>query len=210
MINKNIVKVGWDNLNTVQYCDIVSVKTPRDLMSKATRIAQRRQFEQESWASHTGVIVDRTLEDKVIVNEALWRVTERPLDDYKGKSQVCIARFPINNLIKKYTIIEDLKSRIGAKYGWWKLFHHLFGRQDIIKNINRPICSYHVAQAFSKAGFTFGVPAWQAQPDDILDYVLYNSQDSLVWCDSEKTLQELVSIYNTDDYVKELKAKIGV
>jgi len=39
-----------------------------------------------------------------------------------------------------------------------------------------PICSWLVAQAFAKAGETFGVPPGAADPDDIWDYVTAHRQ----------------------------------
>jgi len=207
MIDSTKVSVGWERLDAINSADIVSVKTPNDFMSKATRIAQRRAFEDKSWASHTGIVTDKHF-NKITINEALWRVEERDLTVYKNKSQVAITRFPLDDLVLKYKILDDVRSRIGKKYGWWKLFEHLLGRKENIENVDRPICSYHVAEAFARSNIYFlGLPASYVQPDDILDHCMYNFEDSLVWVDSHKTLDELVEIYNTDDYVGELKDK---
>ena len=67
-----------------------------------------------------------------------------------------------------------------TKYGWAKIVLHaldkLFNGAYLFRRLaflpNRPICSYAATVAYADYGFSFGVSPYEAQPDDIWDYVV--------------------------------------
>lgn len=209
MINDLTLTLGWHSLGRLRAGDLVHVRTPGSWMSRITRWWGRRKGEAPTWASHSGMIAD-SANDVPTVLEARWSVVERPLTAYEGKSRVAITRCPHVDLRDGRELVEAGRRHLGQKYGWWKLLHHSAGRPDLISNPDRPICSYLVAHLYGLViPQDFGMPANEAQPDDLLDYSIHNGWP-LVWCDSPETRDELAFIYHErDDFVRQLETKIA-
>ena len=153
-------------------------------ISKAIRWLSRSWGEAKTETNHVGIITSpvRVPLQLAYVTEALQRVQTHLLwDHYAGThTRVAIYR-PVNLHRSERQHLGTLaRSYEGLRYGYLKiLLHYLdarllnglyaFRRLAFIKK--RPICSYLVAAVYSELGLDFGVEPFQAQPDDIWDYV---------------------------------------
>jgi len=75
------------------------------------------------------------------------------------------------------------------KYGWAKIALHMADRvltngSYVFRRLafmpKRPICSHLVAQVYSDSGLDFGVAPYEAQPDDIWDYVMNSDNYKII------------------------------
>lgn len=97
----------------------------------------------------------------------------------EGGSDVAIFRPLHLTPAERAVIVQTALRYVGKEYSYFKILPHLmdwvlqgayvFRRLGGINDY--PICSWLVAQAYAKAGETFGVPPGAASPDDIWDYV---------------------------------------
>jgi len=151
------------------------------LVSKAIRFMTRKSGEETTVVNHVGVISSGGLLKYALLAEARWTYKVHSLFDalaYTGQ-QVAIYRPKNISYETRKLIAARAASFKDTKYGWAKIVLHaldkllngayLFRRLAFLPN--RPICSYAAAVAYADYGFSFGVKPYQAQPDDIWDYV---------------------------------------
>jgi hypothetical protein len=149
-------------------------------LGRAIRWATRGKGEPKTEANHVGLITTPGTVLSARITEALWKVTTSSLyDRYHKKGKVAVFR-PRNLSVKdKVTVMNEVLLHRGQRYGWWKIILQ-FGRnklgQEWMGKVmfvdSRPICSFLVALAFEKAGYTFGVEGRSADPDDMMDFCL--------------------------------------
>ncbi|MDP3064975.1 MAG: hypothetical protein Q8O40_17490 [Chloroflexota bacterium] len=122
--------------------------------------------------SHVGVMVD-----SVDIVESLTTTVRRAFQPAKG---TWAARRNALTDGERKAIVTKALSYAGRRYGWLKLIAHavdylLFRSRYVARRFlfmdNYPICSWVVAYSYQAAGLSFGVPANQADPDDIWDWV---------------------------------------
>ena len=86
---------------------------------------------------------------------------------------------------KVHAIVAKANGYVGRQYGWTKIVTHLldwglkgaYVFRRLTHDDDYPICSWLVAHAYLAADMTFGVPAGAANPDDIWDYVVANTDE---------------------------------
>ena len=148
-------------------------------ISRAIRFFSRTGGEPRTKVNHVGLV---TRTDGTIV-EALSTVKRRNLSAYRRKSDKVAIYAPLNvELDEVVAIVAKADSYVGRKYGYLKIVAHLIdwflgGRyvaRRFVSSDNYPICSWVVAQAYSDAGYTFGVEPGAASPDDIWDFIQAN------------------------------------
>lgn len=150
-------------------------------ISKAIRFFSRSGGESRTVANHTGLVVYPGSIYNADIVEALTTVKRRRFSVYsKAKTTDVWVFRPVSLTDKELLVIsERARGYVGKKYGYLKIAAHfvdwcLGGRyvaRRFVSMDNYPICSWVVAQAYSDAGYTFGVAAGAASPDDIWDYV---------------------------------------
>jgi hypothetical protein len=146
-------------------------------LASAIQWAERVRGEEPTEMNHVGVVSrpgyilpsGRSEEKPAVVIESLWRTIEHPW-------------FP--TLLQGIIVAQRARKFVGAKYGWWKLFTHLFDNKvlngklvarRLLRADSRPICSYTAATAFACAGIRTGtIPARAQSPDSMWDYVNNN------------------------------------
>jgi cell wall-associated NlpC family hydrolase len=69
-------------------------------------------------------------------------------------------------------IVKRAQRYVGAPYGWGKIVLHAIGMERFAFVDGAPICSWLVAVPYSEEGYTFGVPANAATPNDIATFIL--------------------------------------
>jgi hypothetical protein len=154
----------------------------RGFGSWAIRFFTRHIGEPRTEVSHVGVVVEGGSLEKAWMVEARGRVRHRLLFRHYGrKRKIDVAIFRPLHLTpaERAVIVETALRYVGKEYSYFKILLHLadwllqgayvFRRLGGINDY--PICSWLVAQAYAKAGETFGVPPGAASPDDIWDYV---------------------------------------
>jgi hypothetical protein len=165
--------------------DILLTHNPK-LLGKLIRFFESRPGDKAEY-NHTAIIVKEGDERSSELVEAMWKTHQILLWDGYGtphKDSIAVYR-PLNIPPDKISlIVEKAKSYIGDQYGWWKLLLHaadwqlfastgkdlyFFRRLAFIDKY--PICSWVVANAYSRAGYDFGVPPNEASPHDIQDFV---------------------------------------
>lgn len=147
-------------------------------LGKLIRWAQRAPGEEKSWANHTGLFVETGGFEQAAVVEALGRVRLGPLE---GPIEVEVWRHSGLDADTRHRITTYAERQVGNKYGWWKLLFHLGDRllfkgekkvSSLLRLEKRPICSFLVAMAYSKAGIHFnGFRPEAADPDEMHDFV---------------------------------------
>ena len=154
-------------------------------ISRAIRWLSQSWGEAKTEANHVGIISSpvRVPLHLSYVTEALHRVQTHLLwVRYAGtKTHIAIYR-PINLGSPERQYMGRMeRTYTGRRYGYLKiLLHYLdarllnglyfFRRLAFMKQY--PICSYLVAAVYAELGLNFGVGAFQAQPDDIYDFVV--------------------------------------
>jgi hypothetical protein len=154
----------------------------RGFGSWAIRFFTRHIGEPHTEVSHVGVVVEGGSLEKAWMVEARGRARHRLLFRHYGrKRKIDVAIFrPLHLSQEERAVIVQVALRyMGKEYSYFKILLHLmdwvlqgayvFRRLGGINDY--PICSWLVAQAYAKAGETFGVPPGAASPDDIWDYV---------------------------------------
>jgi hypothetical protein len=154
----------------------------RGFGSWAIRFFTRHIGESRTEVSHVGVVVEGGSLEKAWMVEARGRVRHRLLFRHYGrKRKIDVAIFRPLHLTpaERAVIVQTALRYVGKEYSYFKILLHLadwllqgayvFRRLGGINDY--PICSWLVAQAYAKAGETFGVPPGAASPDDIWDYV---------------------------------------
>jgi hypothetical protein len=146
----------------------------------AIRLFERGDGKDKAVANHTGVMYDETT-----IIEALNKVLHRPLlEGYGPPNKTEIAIFRSVHLTPEQCDIIAQKAHEyqGDSYGYLKIAAHaldrILGGAYLFRRIacmdKYPICSWVVAQAYSKVGEHFGVAPGAAEPEDIWDYVHQN------------------------------------
>mgnify|MGYP001057909954 CR=1 FL=1 len=171
----------------------------KSLLSRAIRICSRTIGEKRTKVNHAGIIVTAGGLQNCIVIEASYKVLRHRLwEAYGPRKTDEVAIFRPKNLIAADIgkIVSMADQQVGKKYGYFKIAGHfldwlflgIYFFRRIFNNGKYPICSWLVAHAFSVAGKDFGVPAGAAQPDDIWDFVIKNTEKyeeihplSLIW-----------------------------
>jgi len=144
---------------------------------------QRAPGEAPSRAGH---IAGLSQPDTVL--EALWRVQESPLDDYKPP--FTIWRHIGLTAAQRLAVAREAQSYLGRWYGAWKLpLHladnltsrgiHLLGYHQDVVLFRRlqflrywPNCHTVWAKAYEDAiGYQFGMRAWHQNPDCMRDFM---------------------------------------
>jgi len=142
------------------------------------RWATQAKGEPPTWVSHVALAVD-----SVNVVEAIGRgVVERRLWDAYPRSRVRVYRPTRLTDAERVRIAKRAESHLGESYGVGRLALHgldaLVGAR-FFRNFGsvrgRPICSWLVAEAYGLDGYTFGVDASAADPDDVADFVAAHS-----------------------------------
>lgn len=155
------------------------------LISKAIRFFSRSFGESRTKVNHVGIVVSTgSLQDAVVI-EALSTVNKHTLwDQYGPLKEDLVALYRPMNLTNDdiNTIVKEAEKQLGRKYGYLKIMAHLldwfflgiYFFRRFTNNGNYPICSWLVANAYSKAGKDFGCDPGAAEPDDIWDFVSGN------------------------------------
>lgn len=178
--------------------DILLTASP-GWLGKTIRKAERGPGEEESFASHAGLIVRGGYVLEALVSEAVGRgVSVRTLHGYMAEgTPVRIVR-PLNVSGRELDTIIDSALAVsdrGTRYGFGQLVLHLGdallsrgrGREVVffrkaIDSKKFTTCARHVAQSYRAAGFDFGVPADLCTPDHIDDYATAHPERYLeVW-----------------------------
>jgi len=173
------------------------------VLGKVIRWAETDPGEEKTWANHTGVVVkdgwlvppSEAYKTPVlaVVVEALAHVMHQVWwtahKDEVLKGQRIVAYGPVEpRTMEEFAAFKFYAmSKVGARYGWWKLLFHgadrLFfkGKKRLSKLLrvdSRPICSYLAAEANFEQAMTFGMSPQAATPDEMLDYCETNQE---VW-----------------------------
>ncbi len=167
-------------------CDII-LTSDDTWLSKVIQFFERAPDEPKALVSHVGAIISGGPEAEAIIVEALSHVRRHRLWDEYGGRKTRVGAFRPLDLTRdqRARIIAGLESYVGRDYGYLKLVAHgldwglskIFLRDVYLWRrlfcLDRyPICSWVVAQAWARAGLTFGVAPGQAQPDDIWDFCM--------------------------------------
>lgn len=116
------------------------------------------------------------------IAESKWRYKVHSLWIAYGNTQHAVAIFRAKNISQatRHNIATRAAFLVDQKYGWAKIVLHALDKllngayffRRLAFMPNRPICSYAAAKSYADYGFSFGVSPYQAQPDDIWDYVV--------------------------------------
>lgn len=149
---------------------------------KIIRLGERTIGEKPSRVNHTGMIVMQSIAMWAHCVEALVTVQEHPIwDAYHGtRDDVAVYRCKDLTDEQRKDLARYARSYKGRKYGWLKIGTHFLdwcvGGAYFFRRLTNsdkyPICSWVVAQSYSKLGLNFGCDPGAANPDDIDDYVL--------------------------------------
>ena len=155
-----------------------------NLMSRLIRRFTRNHGESRTMVNHVGLVVSHGGTASSEIVEALTTVRRRRFSVYRNKPRHDVAVYRPTNLttLESLHVSEHADNYVGRKYGYIKIVAHfldwcLAGRYFFRRFAfmdNYPICSWVVAQAFAKEGYTFGVDPGAASPDDIWDFVTNN------------------------------------
>lgn len=154
----------------------------KGLISWAIRKLTRGIGEKRTEVNHAGLIVQGGPVEEAIAVEALIRVKRHPLwSQYGPPSADLVAVYRPKNLTAAEIdkIARAAEKYVTEDYGVIRLAAHLadwfllgaYAFRRIVPKGKYPICSWLVAESFSKAGKDFGVEAGEASPDDIWDFV---------------------------------------
>ena len=152
-----------------------------NFISRAIQWASRHPGEKATYANHVAGFV--TPQDIV---EALWTVQQHPYAACStGREPNQVWRNKMLTPQGRQAVAAYAQGYIGREYGTGKIALH-FGDALLTKATGRevyffrraanmdkyPICSWVWAEAYQAAlGISFGLPASEASPDDMQDYV---------------------------------------
>lgn len=147
--------------------------------ARAIRFFSRTGGESKTEVNHVGmVVVPGTVEYAEIV-EALSTVKRRRFRVYKNKKTLVAVYRPRLPFETRSFAGGNADRYVGRKYGWIKIIAHFLdwciGGRYFFRRFafmdRYPICSWVVAYAYNKAGYSFGIEPGAASPDDIWDYI---------------------------------------
>jgi hypothetical protein len=151
-------------------------------LDRLIRFFTRKIGESRTKVNHAALVVEGGGIQEAIIIEALSRVRKHRLyGQYggKGNGEVAIYR-PVDMPEEGVAEIVRAADRyLNMKYGYFKILLHLLDwfllGAYVFRRLGKmdpyPICSWLVVYAYNKAGWNFGVPVEEADPDDIWDYV---------------------------------------
>lgn len=152
------------------------------LISALIRWASRSWGEAKTEVNHVGVVYCGGPLRKAVIAESKWRYMVHPLWFAYANTDHEVAFYRATNIsqVSRQNIAIRAAQLRNLKYGWLKIVLHaldkclngayFFRRLAFLPN--RPICSYAAAQSYADYGFSFSVTPYEAQPDDIWDYVV--------------------------------------
>lgn len=154
-------------------------------ISNFIRIGETLSDKEKAVINHTGVIVTGGELSEAIGVEALVHVMKHPIYDqyHNTKNEIAIFR-PIGlTLQDKDIIIDKANDYVGRDYGYLKIVTHAMdaciGGHYFFRRLTHedkyPICSWVTGFTMAKVGRYFGVDPAAANPDDIWDYCLANT-----------------------------------
>lgn len=162
----------------LQAGDVVLVRGI-SLVDRLIRWVIRKPGEPPTVINHVGVMVDSST-----VVESLSRTVARDFNEaYPPKKgcKVYVTRLKSVTEHQKAAVAKKAEEYVGRKYGWLKILAHalddlVFRDRYVVRRLlfmdNYPICSWLVAHAYQAAGLSFGVPADEADPDQIWDWIM--------------------------------------
>jgi hypothetical protein len=115
-------KTGWDELARdkaiLQTGDVIHFQS-RGLLSKLVRFFSRADEEEQSWASHSAMVL--RVDEEIEIIEALWRTVIRPITAYGGKkSKLLVCRKPGGiEEEQKQQMVKKAEYYEGKIYGFW-------------------------------------------------------------------------------------------
>ena len=153
-------------------------------ISKAIRFFSKSGGESRTEVNHVGLVVVGGRPHSATIVEASSTVLRHSMEGYWNSKNTKVAVFRPKNITPatRDHIVQRANSYVGRKYGYLKIVAHfldwILGGRYFFRRFafmdKYPICSWVVAQAYADAGYTFGVDAGAASPDDIWDFVLTN------------------------------------
>ncbi len=169
---------------TLQPGDVFLTRST-SLLGRLIRICTRSFGEQRSKVNHVGIIVEAGGMQEAVAIEALIKVRRHKLwERYHPPKKDWIAVYRPQNIPPEdmTIIVAEAEEQVGKPYGFAKIATHfldwLLAGAYVFRRLTQsgdyPICSWLVAHAYSKAGYTFGVAPGAADPDDIWDFVIGN------------------------------------
>jgi len=152
------------------------------LLSRLIRVCTRSFGERRTKVNHVGIVVEAGGIHDAVVVEALLTVRRHTLWSRYGtpkKEHVAVYRPKNVPPADIAIIVAEAEEQVGKRYGFGKIIAHfldwLLTGAYVFRRLTQdgryPICSWLVAHAYAKAGFTFGVAPGAANPDDIWDFV---------------------------------------
>jgi hypothetical protein len=126
------------------------------LLSRLIRVCTQSFGEKRSKVNHVGVVVEEGSIQTAVVVEALIKVRKHLLwKTYGPPKKDHVAVYRAKNLKPEEIeiIVAEANNQVGRPYGY-------------------PICSWLVAHSYSQAGKHFGVAPGAADPDDIWDFAV--------------------------------------
>ena len=152
------------------------------LLGRLIRVCTREFGEKRSKVNHVGIVVEGGgIQDAVVV-EALIRVRQHKLwEQYSPPKKNHVAVYRAKNVPPEdiEIIVTEAVEQVGKLYGFGKVIAHFldwlltgaYVFRRLTSDSRYPICSWLVAHAYAKAGYTFGTDPGAADPDDIWDFV---------------------------------------
>lgn len=165
--------------------DIVLVRGT-GIISRLIRWFSRHWGESKTMVNHVGIITSGGSILDAQIGEARWRFLVHNFFDAYACTHQQVAIYRPKNLgfSLRAEIADRARSYRNQRYGWLKIALHaadkllngayFFRRLAFLPN--RPICSHAVARAYGDFGLNFGVSPYEAQPDDIWDFVINSDE----------------------------------
>jgi uncharacterized protein YycO len=162
------------------------------LLGRMIRWGERSRGECSSQTNHAAVVVGAGDPAQARIVESMQHVRTGPLGQLHSKDYCWVFR-PLN--VDPYSagrVTSWALAQVGRRYGYGQLILQLldakiFRGRNVFRRIAavdpRPICSRLVATAYRDVlGLDFGVPAYAADPDTMMDFCLRNPDKYLrVW-----------------------------
>lgn len=181
----------------LQTCDIVLETSPSAELSKLIRFFEQKPGQARPIVSHaalvTGAQADSLDPMSALITEAEPHTVERTLHaGYDGTDADIVVFRPLELTdIQRATVVGEMRSYIGASYGYLKLLacagDFFMGGLDIFRKVcvldKYPICSWEDAWAFDiiRQRF-FGVEKEACEPSDIWNWIMAHPADfQFVW-----------------------------
>jgi hypothetical protein len=179
IFDSSVAKMVYPQEFCIEPCDIFFTHG-NGIISKIIRFGERHPGDWISLVNHTGIVVEQGTIGSADIIEALVKVRKHTLwSQYHDRSDKVAIFRPLNlSNEHKSIIVNKALDYEGRTYGYLKIGTHTLdyftGGRYIFRRLTNsdryPICSWVVAQSYSKVGLTFGCSPGQANPDDIWDY----------------------------------------